>query len=176
MPGPKLSSGRTAAEKHLARRADARLHAAMRDAWADPAAARAHVEAATFVYASMHDAQGMANALVAHADAIRADAHLASLSAPAVPTAQRAASRARAEYIQAAQIFGALAEAGETAVWPYNPRRQQRVWAAMRQQHRRPLALTLGPQDALACLVGGDENPNYFAPGKSRWHHTSCIV
>jgi hypothetical protein len=167
---------RTEAEKRLGRRADARLRVAMRDAWADPVAARAHLEAATFVYASMRDAQGMANALLAHADTIRGDAHLASLSAPAVPAAQRAARRARAEYLQAAQVYSALAEAGDSAVCPYDARRQRSVWAAMREQRRRPLALTLGPRDALACLVGGDENPNYFAAGKARWHHTSCMV
>lgn len=167
---------RTKAEERLGRRADARVRVAMRDAWADPAAARAHLEAATFVYASMRDAQGMANALFAHADTIRADAHLASLSAPAVPSAQRAACRARAQYLQAAQIYGAIAEAGDSAVWPYNARRQRPIWAAMREQRRRPLHLTLGPQDALACLVGGDENPNFFVAGKARWHHTSCGV
>jgi hypothetical protein len=175
-PGQLTMPPRTKTEKMLSRRADARLRAAMRDAWADPAAARAHLEAATFVYTSMRDAQGVANALFAHADSIRADAHLGSLSAPAVPAAQRAARRARAEYRQAAEIFGALAEAGDSAVWPYDARRQRPIWAAMREQRKRPLPLTLGPQDALACLVGGDENPNFFAAGKACWHHNSCGV
>jgi len=165
---------RTTADKCRSRRADARVHVAMRDAWADPAAARAHLAAASCIYASIKDAQGMANALVAHADAVRADSHLASLSVQsATPAAERAACCARGEYAKAAQIYGALAEAGDTA-W-YDVRRQRPVWAAMREQRRRPLNLTLvGPQDALACLVGGDESQDFFAPGKARWHHTAA--
>ena len=81
-------------------------------------------------YAALSDAQGMANAFVAHAEARCADAyyagHTGDLTLPAC-------ERARAEYTHAAALFGALLKQPDR----YDLPRQKMVHTAMGQLYSR---------------------------------------
>ena len=120
------------------RGADARLRRAMRQAYTDPMRSHADIRAATAVYAKYRDAQGLANACLASADARRAEAagdakvRVAMESLPWAPGYPGAVSAARAEYAQAVVIYELLLQHREM----YDGRRQSTVHTALREQCR----------------------------------------
>ena len=120
------------------RGADARLRRAVRQAYTDPMRSHADIRAATAVYARYRDAQGLANACLASADARRAEAagdakvRVAMESLPWAPGYPGAVSAARAEYAQAVVIYELLLQHREM----YDGRRQSTVHTALREQCR----------------------------------------
>lgn len=94
--------------------ADVRLRRAVRAAWTDPSLARQDCLAVGAQYAALQDAQGMANAFIAHAEAQCADAcyaGLARLDKHGKPTfGAQSHSRAKEEYLHATSLYSALEE------------------------------------------------------------------
>ena len=136
-----------AAEKKQ-RWADARVRRALVDAWFDPTRARRDLHAAGAADADLRDAQGLANAFMAHAQTRLADAHLADwgqmLSLPA-------SNMAREEYAHAHALYSSLLET--RPAW-YSPSRQQSIHVAQLGQARRPFPLRLDKEDARAADMG----------------------
>ena len=130
------------------RRADARLRRAMVDAWCDPSRARKDLLAAGSAYADLQDAQGLANAFVAHAQTRVADAHLAEwdrqLSLPA-------SNMAREEYAQAHKLFSTLLD---DMPRHYAAPRQVPVHAVIKGQRMRPYPLQMNADDSKPASVG----------------------
>ena len=130
------------------RRADARLRRAMVDVWCDPARARKDLLAAGSAYADLRDAQGLANAFVAHAQTRVADAHLAEwdrqLTLPA-------SNMAREEYAQAHKLFSALLDGMPRH---YSAPRQVPVHAVTTGQRMRPYPLQMNADDAKPAALG----------------------
>lgn len=145
---PPLPRKLTKAGLSKQRRADARLRRAMVDAWCDPARARKDLLAAGSAYADLRDAQGLANAFVAHAQTRIADAHLAEwdsqLSLPA-------SNMAREEYAQAHKLFSALLD---DMPRHYSAPRQHPVHAVTTGQRMRPYPLSLSADDAKPASIG----------------------
>ena len=141
---PQLS--RAATRKKRA--ADARLRRALVDAWCDPARAQRDLLAAGAAYASLRDAQGMANAYMAHAQTRLADAHLADwseqLSLPA-------SNMAHEEYLQAHKLYSRMLHLQPTM---YSASRQKPIHAVCKGQRMRPFPLNLDTEDARAADMG----------------------
>ena len=145
---PPRPMGLTRAGKNKQRQADARLRRALVDAWCDPERARKDLLAAGSAYASLRDAQGLANAFVAHAQTRLADAHLADwgeqLSLPA-------SNLAREEYAQAHTLYSTLLD---NVPKHYSKERQCGVHAVARFQRMRANPLSLSADDARAADLG----------------------
>ena len=168
-----------ATTKRKLRRADARLHRAVRTAWAEPARAEADLRVACSVYADLWDVQGIANTLVAQGDtrrggarqvAMRADERARLQKAPPGHTAVEAqlqlgwptsterywrgapvASRARGDYGHAAELYTHLLSQPGL----YSLARQQPVHASLVEQKYRPRKLRLrADDDTYAALAG----------------------
>jgi hypothetical protein len=142
---PQRMSSHALRKRH---RADVRLRRALVDAWCDPARARRDIHAASDAYASVGDAQGLANAFAAHAQTRIADAYLAEwgqqLSLPA-------SSMAQEEYVQAHALYTTLLE---TSATHYETARQKPVHKAAVAQRMRPYPLNLDAEDACAAVLG----------------------
>lgn len=157
------------------RMADARVRRALVDAWRDPSRARKvrvtasvpqdavavphgknharvmswqDLMAAGTMYADLRDAQGLANAFVAHAQTRLADAYLAEwdeqLSVPA-------SNMAREEYAHAHVLYSSLLDVDATM---YSAKRQVSVHAVAVGQEGRPVPLTLKAEDARVAAAG----------------------
>ena len=128
--------------------ADARLRRALQDAWCDPERARVDLHAAGNAYATLQDAQGLANTFVCHAQTHLGEAHLAGwspeLSLPASNMAMK-------EYEQAHHMYTALLEQAATR---YSAPRQKSVHDAAIHQSLRPIPLTFTASDASAASRG----------------------
>lgn len=139
---------RTPSEERRVRQADVRLRRALRDAWCDPSRARRDLNVAGGHYKALHDAQGLANTFIAHAQTRLADANLAELSdQQSLP----AANMAREEYAHGHRVFAALLQ---RAPAHYSYPRQSAVHRACTGQFMRPVPLRLDPEDARAAEVG----------------------
>ena len=130
------------------RRADARLRRAMVDAWCDPERARKDLLAAGSTYADLHDAQGLANAFVTHAQTRLADAHLAGWDAQlSLP----ASNMAHEEYAQAHKLYSTLLDEMPRH---YGKERQRSVHTVAVGQRMRPNQLRLNADDAKLAAMG----------------------
>lgn len=143
-PAPQLSK----AGKNKRRGADVRLRRALIDGWCDPERAQRDLLAAGTAYADLRDAQGLANAFVAHAQTRLAKSHLAEWDAQlSLP----ASNMAREEYAHAHVLYSSLLE---TSPAHYSSARQKAVHKAAIGQVMRPVPLTLSAEDARTADMG----------------------
>ena len=164
-PSPKaqLSRAEIAAEKRVRsarRHADARLRHSLRVAWCEPETARRDVLAASAIYANLRDAGGMASACLAHADLRRAAALSAAkqCGTPDRPPPALTTGLARAEYVHAASLFGAmLGSAPVSFDTHYDWQRHKSFRDAHTAQQHRPFPLTFTALDANVAALGGSE-------------------
>ena len=143
-PAPSL----TKAGQHKRRVADAKLRRALIDAWCDPERAQKDLHAAGNMYADLCDAQGMANAFMAHAQTRLASAHLAGWGEQ---LSLQASNMAREEYAHAHQLYSSLLDTRPTF---YSDARQKSVHKATKGQCMRPIPLSLTAEDARAADMG----------------------
>ena len=131
------------------RRADARLRRAYRNAWCDPERSRKDLVAAGNEYAELRDAQGMANAFIAHAETRLADAHHNGYGAS---LGLSAALTAREEFEYASQLFASLLNQQPRR---YAAQRGHGIQSAVVGQRMRPFPLSLTAEDARPAEIGG---------------------
>ena len=144
LPSPQRSK----AHRTKQRQADARLRRGLRDAWCDPERARKDAFAAATAYAAINDQQGLATAIVAHAQTRIGQSKLSGLH-PYLLT--HAALLAGEEYSHAHAIYSSLINAYPEC---YDACRVRPFQAACNRQRFRAHPISFTAADAAAASIG----------------------